>query len=207
MSRRDNPQMPASGFGFLLVEGGDEATVCQVLAGSAWSQLCCWKADGRDLPAQARLAKNDVNFRYARSIGVVLDAEHNLTEAQNLAEATLAVLGAAGPVVHGVLAGSPRIGVFLCPDGTRSGAIETLCRRAAKDAKLARCVDDLVACAGNPHSHRVNPHVAEDKGWLRAYLGMLPEPDLRFHQALGHAQGIDPTHAAFDPLRQFILAL
>jgi len=199
--------MPANDFGLLLVEGGDEVTVCQAIAGSAWSQLCCWKADGRDLPALAGLAKNDVNFGYARSVGVILDAEHSVTEARHLAEATLAVLGAAGPVVHGVFAGSPRIGAFLSPDGTSPGAIETLCRRAVKDRKLARCVDDLVACADNPHAHRVNPRVAEDKGWLRAYLGMLPESDLMFFRAFAHPSGIDAMHPAFDALRQFLLAL
>lgn len=45
------------------------------------------------------------------------------------------------------------------------------------------------------------------KGWLRAYLGMLPDPSLRFHQAFTTLGGIDPGHAAFDPLRTFLLAL
>lgn len=41
MSRRQNPPMPSTEFGLLLVEGGDEAAVCQLLAGQAFGQLCC----------------------------------------------------------------------------------------------------------------------------------------------------------------------
>jgi hypothetical protein len=67
MSRRQNPTMPSVSFGLLLVEGGDELAVCQVLAGSAWSGLCGWKADGRELPGLARLAKLEANFGHARS--------------------------------------------------------------------------------------------------------------------------------------------
>jgi hypothetical protein len=207
MSRRQNPSMPAVDFGLLLVEGGDEHSVCQHMAGHAWNQLCCWKADGRDLPNQARLARNDPNFRYARSIGVVLDAESDLLAAHSLAHETLAVFGAAGPVMHGVVTGSPRLGMFLSPDGVGLGSIETLCRRAVRDQGLAACVDQLVACAGNPHAAHGNPRAAEDKGWLRAYLGMTLDPDLRFHQAFTHPQGIDAMHPVFASLRAFILAL
>jgi hypothetical protein len=204
MSRRLNPAMPSVEFGLLLVEGGDEAAVCQVLAGSTWSQLCCWKADGRDL---ARLARNDANFRHARSVGVVLDAEASTSAAFALAEATLANLGVVGPIRQGVLAGELRAGAFVTPDGASPGAIESLCRLAVRDPQLSACVDALVACAGTPHAARDSPRVAEDKGWLRAYLGMLSQPDLRFHQAFAHPRGIDPMHPAFAPLRQFLLAL
>ena len=71
MRRRQNPSMPSVDFGLLLVEGGDEVAICQILAGPASSRLCCWKADGRDLPNLARLARNDPNFLHARSVGVM----------------------------------------------------------------------------------------------------------------------------------------
>lgn len=138
---------------------------------------------------------------------MVLDAENSVEDALALAEETLANVGVPGAAVHGVLSGTPRAGVFVTPDGASHGAIETLCRRAVKDERLAGCVDALVACAGSPHADRINSRVAEDKGWLRAYLGMLAEPDLRFHQAFAHPQGIDVMHPAFAPLRGFLLAL
>jgi hypothetical protein len=76
MSRHQNPAMPSAGFGLLLVEGGDELAVCKILAGAAWSQLCCWKANGRDLPNLARLARNDPNFHQAFEHPQGIDATH-----------------------------------------------------------------------------------------------------------------------------------
>jgi hypothetical protein len=208
MTRRQNPPLPETHFGLLLVEGGDERAVSQVLAANAWSQLCCWKAEGRsDLPGLAALAKLDPNFGAARSVGIVLDIESSLSSTQALVTETLKVLGASGSFVHGVLHGVPRLGAFLVPDGVGPGSIETLCREAAKDRILAACVDQLVSCAGSPHRAHGNPRAAEDKGWLKAYLGMTSEPDLRFHQAFVHPQGIDASHPAFGPLRAFLLAL
>src|SRR5262249_46884330 len=125
--------MPATPFGLLLVEGGDELAVCRVLAGQAWGQLWGWKADGRDLANQARLARDAADFRVARSVAVVLDIENDVAAAQRLANDTLAALGSTSPAVHGVLSGSPPMGVFLTPDGTNPGAIETLCRQAVCD--------------------------------------------------------------------------
>ncbi len=69
---------------------------------------------------------------------------------------------------------------------------------------LAACVDALVGCAKHPHASQRNAQVAADKGWLKAYLSMLADPTLRFHQAFSAAGGIDPAHAAFDTLRSFL---
>ncbi len=85
----------------------------------------------------------------------------------------------------------------------RLGAIETLCRRAVRNAALAACVDQLVTCAGTPHALQARA----DKGWLRAYLGMTADPNARFYHVFDASDGIDPAHPAFDPLRAFLRAL
>ena len=201
-----NPVFPATSFGLLLVEGGDERAVCQAIAGpTLWPRLVCWNAQGRDqLVKLAAVAALDPNFQHARSVGVVLDMEDDGVGAHDIAQRTLAALGATSAPAHAVLQGSsPRLGAFLSPDGVANGCIETLCRKAVSDMKLAACVDALVLCAGAPHS--VQAHA--DKGWLRAYLGMCADPNLRFHQALLASGGIDPAHAAFDSLRAFLQAL
>ena len=152
----------------------------------------------------AAVAALDPNFQHARSVGLVLDMEDDGVVAHDIAQRTLAALGATSAPAHGLFQGSsPRLGVFLSPDGVANGCIETLCREAVSDKKLAACVDALVICAGAPHS--VQAHA--DIGWLRAYLGMCADPNLRFHQALMVADGVDPAHTAFDPLRAFLHAL
>jgi hypothetical protein len=207
MSPRANPSFPGKPFGLLLVEGGDEESLCKAVAGPAlWPELCCWKARGRDdLKPLARVAKLAPNFGYARSVGLVLDAEDNPDAALKLAEEVLAAFGNSLPLVHGTVAGQPlRLGVFLSPDGRSAGSIEALCRAAVRDPKVSACVDALVACAAVPHSNRA----LEAKAWLQAYLAMFPEPH-RFHDAFDLKKGgsIDPAHHAFDPLRNFLRSL
>jgi hypothetical protein len=206
MSRHPNPPFPTRPFGLLLVEGGDELRVCEAVAGPAtWAGLVCWRAQGRDdLPNLARLAALDPSFSHARSVGVLLDMEDDPARAQDLARQALAAVGGGhgAPVHASVVGASRRLGAFLAPDGQQLGSIETLCKQAVRNTTLARCVDALIACAATPH-----PTVAlRDKGWLNAYLAMLPDP-IRFHQALQDPQGIDPSHAAFDPLRAFLQSL
>jgi len=67
-------------------------------------------------------------------------------------------------------------------------------------------VDALIACAGSPHASQPNARAAEDKAWIKAYVAMLPDPTLRFHQAFIRG-GIDPAHQVLDPLRSFLRAL
>lgn len=205
MSRHKQPLLPAAPFGLLLVEGGDERAVCQAILGPAWSGLVCRSAEGRDdLPALADVATKEPNFRFVRSVGVVMDMEGDAVDAYALASRVLSGLGVAGAPAHAAFVGSaPRVGIFLAPDGIALGCIETLCRKAVSDPKLAACVDALVACAGSPHALDARA----DKGWLQSYLGMCTHAGLRFHQALSPANGIDPTHAAFDPLRTFLQSL
>jgi hypothetical protein len=206
MSRRQNPTFPTAPFGLLLVEGGDEKAVCEAVVGpGAWANLQCWCASGQaDLHETARAAVRDANARHIRSVGVILDIEENPSQAYSIAAKTLAVFGGNGTPAHGALSTNPLpLGAFLVPDGVSNGSIETLCRKAVRNPTLAACVDALVSCAGSPHTNQARA----DKGWLKAYMGMLPDPSLRFHQSFSIADGIDPAHAAFDPLRRFLLAL
>jgi hypothetical protein len=207
MSPRANAPFPGKPFGLLLVEGGDEESLCKAVAGPmVWPELCCWKASGRDdLRALARAAKLAPNFMHARSAGLVLDAEDNPHAALRLAEETLAELGNSLPLTHGTVAGHPlRFGVFLAPDGKSAGSIEVLCRAAVRDPKVAACVDALAACATVPHPTQA----LAAKGWTQAYFAMFPRPH-RLQDAFDPKKGgsIDPTHLAFDSLQNFLRSL
>lgn len=206
MTRRQDPPLPAHAFSLLIVEGGDEAAVCKAILGpEKWGDVACWTASGRtDLPATAALARLAPNYHFARSVGVILDIEDSLSETLGLAARTIAALELGPAPSHASFTSStPRAGVFLVPDGGSSGCIETLCRAAVGDPKLATCVDALVACAGAPHTTVSRAA----KGWLHAYLSMLPRPISHFHQALNTPGGIDTNHSIFAPLRSFLAAL
>jgi hypothetical protein len=204
--KRPNPPLPSRPFGLLLVEGGDERALCEAVVDSAtWSGLFCWTASGRaDLRNLALLARLDPGFVHARSVGLVLDIEEDPRDAFRIAEETLAVFGHTAPVVHGVMTAQPlRLGAFLAPDGRTAGSIEFLCKQAVRDPKLASCVDGLVQCAQPKHSTAA----LAAKGWLNAYLAMLPEQP-RIHKAFHPAKGaLDPAHNVFAPLRDFLRSL
>ena len=204
MGTYKNEPFPTRPFVLLLVEGGDERVVCQEVAESTvWANIHCWDSKGRqNLPYLAEAAKRAPNFEFARSVGVIMDVEESLAESQELAARTLATFGGVGIPVHGQMSvGPPRFGVFVMPDGASAGSIETLCRQAMKDQKLATCVDALLACAGFPHQNQA----LTAKGWLQAYLAMLPKPR-RFHEAFT-CSAVDPSHTCFDELRRFLSAL
>lgn len=207
MNLRKRPSFPGKPFGLLLVEGGDEESLCEAVAGpTIWAELCCWKASGRDdLRALARAAKLEPNFGHARSVGLVLDAEDDPRAALKLAGEVLAELGNSLPVAHGTVAGQPlRFGVFVSPDGQAAGSIEVLCRAAVRDPKLAACVDALTACATAPHPTQA----LAAKGWLQAYFAMFPVPH-RFHDAFDPKKGgsLEAAHPVFDALRGFLRSL
>jgi uncharacterized protein DUF3226 len=203
--KRANPQTPASPFGFLLVEGGDERSACRFIVGdAAWTNLVCWKAEGRqDLPELATLAAKDANFALAHSVGVVLDAEDSLAAAQLIAIQTAAALGGTFSAHGAFSTGTPKIGVFIAPDGQAPGCIETLCRPAVRSQKISACVHSFLACSSPAHTTVGK----RDKGWLHAYSSMLDDPDKRFFQTFSDAKGIDPSHGVFQPLRAFLLNL
>lgn len=206
MSRRPNPSLPTHPFGLLIVEGGDERALCEAVAGPAiWSGLFCWTASGRnDVKNLAQLARLDPGFIHARSVGLVLDTEDNPQESLRIAQETLAVFGHTAPVSHGLVTGQPlRLGAFLAPDGSTRGSIELLCKQAIRDPALGSCVDGLVQCAQPKY-----PTTAlAAKGWLNAYLAMLPQQQ-RLAQAFDPAKGgLDAAHTAFTPLRNFLQSL
>jgi len=206
MSRRTNPPLPHRPFGLLIVEGGDERSLCEAVAGpTLWSGLFCWTASGRnDLKNLALLARLDPGFVHARSVGLVLDNEDDPRDSLRIAEETLTVFGHTGPVVHGTVTGHPlRLGAFFAPDGSTAGSIEFLCKLAVRSPQLASCVDALFQCA----QPRYSTAALAAKGWLNAYLAMLPEQQ-RIHQAFDPARGgLDVSHPAFHPLRDFLCGL
>jgi len=202
---RKNPAFPPIPFALLLVEGGDERTVCGALVGSFEARgIHCWTAEGgSDLPRLAELASRDPNIGLARSVGVVIDAEDSAEIALKVAQTALRHFGLKTPIAHGTMStGSPPVGAFILPDGYTPGCIETLIRRAAPDQTKADCVDQLFSCVGTPQTTTAR----RDKAWMIAYLALQPRP-LRFYEAFGNSGPIDVQHSCLDDLRTFLQRL
>ena len=92
------------------------------------------------------------------------------------------------------------LGVFIVPDSSRTGAIETLCRRSVDGEAAAVCVEEYLECLKTRDALRSsNP----DKTFAHAYLAAMEDPVARVGE--GALQGVwNFQSTAFDALSQFV---
>ena len=94
----------------------------------------------------------------------------------------------------------PSIGVFIVPDGSGPGAMETLCRRSVEDTDAARCVDDYLGCLERHDAMRSRN---ADKSFAHAYLAAMEDPVARVGE--GAQQGAWSLESpAFAALARFV---
>ena len=95
---------------------------------------------------------------------------------------------------------TPSIGVFIVPDGSQPGAIETLCRRSVAGKAAAKCVDDYMECLTTNNALKSKNL---DKTFTHAYLAATKDPVARVGE--GARQKVwDFQSPAFDALSQFV---
>ena len=136
-----------------------------------------------------------------RSIGIIRDADSNAESSFISVCNSLRAVGYKPPAAHAEFSdATPSIGVFIVPDGSQSGAIETLCRRSVQGEAAAECVDEYMEClTTNDALQSKNP----DKTFAHAYLAAMEDPVARVGE--GALQGVwDLQSPAFDALSQFV---
>lgn len=175
----------------LLVEGQDEVNLLeslirrclgdtaaiQVIAAGGVSQF------PGNLQAIEIAAQERPSFR---SLGVVRDADDNPAGAFQSVCHHLHSVGYQAPESHGRFSDAlPAVGVFIVPDGSERGALETLCRRSVEDSISAGCVSQYLECLEEHHAMESrNP----DKTFAHAYLAARHEPLARVGE--GAKQGV-----------------
>ncbi len=189
----------------LVVEGKDEAALLRAMGMAAgdWT-FPLHGVDDPKIRFQAEILRNDAHFGGVRSVGVLIDAEESGALASSRARELLRLLGFPVPAVAGEVAraGELSASFFLLPDGSSGGSLETLQRRAT-DRDRASCVDALFTCVAT----RVGRTMAQDdKAWMRAYFATI-HPAASGAEIYGQPPRIDPTHAAFAPLRSWLARL
>lgn len=189
----------------VFVEGGDEERLCRALLGARADAVFWMTFDGptpQNIRDRVQAAQGEPNWPGIRRIGIVIDAEERFADAQVSVSVACTELGIPVPGTSGVVEAhaTGRAGYYVLPDNAGLGALETLLRRTA-DPVAAACVDALFRCTPNPGATAAQ----RDKAWLAAYLAArCGNP--RVDQAWGN-KGLDPAHAALDPLRAFLHAL
>lgn len=148
-----------------------------------------------DLTATAEFQTN------VTSLGIVRDAETDATAARQ-------------SVDHAIQAANidrsrVRTSIFILPDNTNPGMIETLCM-AAVDAELqhsaaSSCTAQYFAClASNSVTVPPEPKLAKN----RAQVFLASFADVQLFPGIAASRGHWPwNNAVFDPLKQFLVGL
>ena len=95
------------------------------------------------------------NFAKVRSIGIVRDAERSAGSAFRSVQSALGNASLPAPAYAGqTSSGSPRVSVFILPDNSEPGMLETLLCRTFAGTVEDRCIDDYFACVPAPIHRR-----------------------------------------------------
>jgi hypothetical protein len=191
----------------LLVEGADALRFFQALSATlALSSLQIHNFGGNsELPGFLKGLVRISGFAdKVESLAIIRDAE---ADPQAAFQSVCAALRKAGLTAPGKNAdfstGRPHVGVFILPDSSSAGMLESICLRAVATDPAFACIEPYFACldrAGVPRPANM------EKARLQAFLASRPRPGLRIGEAA--AAGIWPWHtAAFDALRHFLSTL
>ena len=191
----------------LLVEGKDEMNLLGALINT------CLQDDGRLIQILAVGGKD--NFRPSlsaikvaaqfsptlRSIGIVRDADKNPNGSFASVCGSLRKVGYEPPSAHATFSNdTPSIGVFIVPDGSQRGAVETLCRHSVEGEDAAQCADEYIECLKNRNALQSKN---ADKTFAHAYLAAKRNPVARVGE--GAQQGVwNFQSPAFAALSQFV---
>jgi hypothetical protein len=112
-----------------------------------------------------------------RSIGIVRDADDNARSSFQSVRDSIRSVGCQSPARHGEFSSAtPSIGVFVVPDGSGEGAIETICKQSVVGTDAAKCVDEYLERLTTRNALRSkNP----DKTFAHAYLAAGQDPTAR----------------------------
>ena len=190
----------------LLVEGRDELNLFNQMI-----DTCFQSPPGiqiLDIGGKTTLGQNLKTVRTLamsrptlRSIGIVRDSDANAANSFSSVCDSVRDAPFAPPTAHASFSdASPSIGIFIVPDGSGPGAIETICRRSVQGDEVAKCVDEYINCLNTHDALKSNN---QDKTFTHAYLAATNDPVARVGE--GALQGVwNFQSPAFAELRKFI---
>jgi len=157
-----------------------------------------------DLGKYLKTLKAISGFNDVESLAVARDAEANSV---NAFQAACDAFQRAGftpppdPLIYST--GKPTTSVFIFPDCTQPGMLETLCLESVKDDAALPCVDQFLDCLserGVPTPNNL------PKSRLHAFLASRPIPNCLLGQA-AHKGYFPWDNPAFEKIKQFLRSL
>lgn len=158
-----------------------------------------------DLPVFLKSLRQAPHFkeRVVR-LGVLRDAELDARSAfQSVTQAIEAArLPAPGKPSHFVGA-RPEVGVYILPDGSSPGMLESLCMASVQDSPAIECVASYFMCLRNVG---LSPPSHPEKARAHAFLASREVPDLLVGEAAWKGYWRF-EHRSMDTLRSFLLSI
>jgi len=137
------------------------------------------------------------------ALGCVRDAEASAPSAfQSVCDALRAAGLRPGPMSGSIGAARPRVGVYILPDGTQPGMLESLFLESVAADPAMGCVEEFIVCLGRRGVVPRNP----TKARAQAFMASRGEAEALVGRAA--RQGHWPLAAGvLEPLRRFLAEL
>jgi hypothetical protein len=188
----------------LLVEGDDEFYLLLELLEQLELNVDVRVYDGVSELAPTLMALGTGTARGFDSVitlGVWRDADDVAADALRSVRHALQAAGFVVPDRNGQFAdGTPRVGLFILPDGQNPGALENVCLASVHEPGILTCVDDYVTCVQTAGTE-LHPNLGKTR--VHAFLASREEPGLKIGEA-ARAKHWDFSHTAWQPLIQFL---
>ncbi len=139
-----------------------------------------------------------------QALGVVRDADDRASSAFQSVRDALQWKGLTPPDRHAEYAETdrPAVGVFITPDGSSSGSLESLCVKSVNEVPEAHCAKEYLQCVAKVRNAQWNA-AKRDKAFAYAYMAASADPQNRLGP--GVAQRIwNRDSPTFLPLRAFV---
>ncbi|MBM4048078.1 MAG: hypothetical protein FJ279_23500 [Planctomycetes bacterium] len=191
----------------LVVEGRDaEAFFNALLRHLGLAGVQVQSFGGKDeLPGFLKALRTPPSFvEQVASLGLVRDAETDPAAAFQSVCSALRNAGLPAPQQPLMRTGErPQISVFILPNATTTGKLETICLQAVASHPAMPCVEEYFRCV-----RRQTGRLPADmvKAQVHAFLASCPKPDLLLGQA-AHAGYLPWDSPAFDHIKGFLCQL
>jgi hypothetical protein len=195
----------------LAVEGKDESNFFfALLAHTHIQNVQIVDLGGKDkLPLEFHAIFNAGNFNKIDRLGFIRDAESKPAESAFSSICTLLTryqLPVPSQPNLVTTDSNPRIGIFIMPDNSGTGMLETLCLETIQSNPVNRCIEDFVTCFAQHQKESEKPSFNGSKARVQAYLST--RSPIVNSLGLGAKKGYwNFEHTCFNNLKSFLSTL
>ena len=155
----------------LLVEGKDEENFFEVLLEKKGIEdIQIQRTDGKEnLKKRFPVIKDTRGFKKLKSLAIIHDADNNIQGSFDRICKVLRNNELPNPKQpSSFTSNSPKIGIFIIPDGKNAGNLESLCLSTV-NSNTIQCIDPFMDCMKNKgYPEPKSPHKARCRAFLSA---------------------------------------